>query len=221
MIKHLLFWLLTISFFGFTACTNQQSSETNIPMQKEVQVYFQDSIPKIVWEYPQGDSSQIKVSHYYHNQKLKMQGYLKSGVRNGKWIAWDEEGAMLSMGHYKDGFEDEFIFLDSVDDESLGNKNSGFYLLSPKSKHSLNSQFKRETKLYIHPKALFVNGDKIKASSKFGNYIFEIQTDENLREDCILIYSGTKGVNHLTQFKKSDDGFGAIFQEVKVKLEKI
>jgi antitoxin component YwqK of YwqJK toxin-antitoxin module len=106
MLKHLLFWLLTISFFGFTACTNQQSSETNIPMQKEVQVYFQDSIPKIVWEYPQGDSSQIKVSHYYHNQKLKMQGYLKSGVRNGKWIAWDEEGAMLSMGHYKDGFED-------------------------------------------------------------------------------------------------------------------
>ena len=120
---------------------------------------------------------------------------------------------------YQDG--NETLGLDSVDDESLGNKKTGFYLLSPKSKHSLNSQFKRETKLYIHPKALFVNGDKIKASSKFGNYIFEIQTDENLREDCILIYSGTKGVNHLTQFKKSDDGFGAIFQEVKVKLEKI
>ena len=137
-----------------------------------------------------------------------------------------EENGILKVKNYpehpyKDGFEDEFIFLDSIDDESLGNKNTGFYLLSPKSKHSLNSQFKRETKLYIHPKALFVNGDKIKASSKFGNYIFEIQTDENLREDCILIYSGTKGVNHLTQFKKSDDGFGAIFQEVKVKLEKI
>jgi antitoxin component YwqK of YwqJK toxin-antitoxin module len=106
MTKHFLFGFLIFGILAYTACTNQKSSDTTVSMQKEVQAYFQDSIPKIIWEYPQGDSSQIKVSHYYHNQKLKMQGYLKNGVRNGKWIAWDEEGAMLSMGHYKDGFEE-------------------------------------------------------------------------------------------------------------------
>ncbi len=108
MIKHIFFgsFVIGIGLLIFTSCDNQQSANDVVQMRKEVQTYFQDSIPKVIWEYPEGNTEEIKVSHYYHNQKLKMRGYLVGGVRNGKWIAWDDKGNMLSMGHYNDGFEE-------------------------------------------------------------------------------------------------------------------
>jgi len=105
MFRQFFFWFFALGLIGFTACSNSETTEQEVLMKKEVKEYFTDSIPKIVWEFPENDSSEIKVSHYYHNRKLKMQGYIKNGVRNGKWLAWDEEGNMLSLGHYIDGYE--------------------------------------------------------------------------------------------------------------------
>lgn len=104
--KLILKLFLFATLFAFAACDGNHSSDSENEAIKEVKVYFKDSItPRIVWEYSKGDSSYIKASHYYKNGKLQMQGHIKNGVRDGKWIAWDDQGRMLSTGNYKDGFE--------------------------------------------------------------------------------------------------------------------
>jgi hypothetical protein len=60
----------------------------------------------------------------------------------------------------------------------------------------------------------------VKVTSSYGELIADVMNDDRLRNDCILIYSGTKGVNNLTPSIKSIDGDGACFGEVKVKIEK-
>lgn len=106
MIKQILIGTGILGVLTFSACDNFNSTSDKPLTHKEVKSYFEDSIPKVIWEYPQGDSSLIEVSYFYHNQALKMKGFMEGGVRKGKWIAYDEEGNMLSQGHYKDGFED-------------------------------------------------------------------------------------------------------------------
>ena len=46
-----------------------------------------------------------------------------------------------------------------------------------------------------------------------------MQVDDTLREDSMLIYSGTHGVNHLTPDILSQEGDSAIYQDVKVQVE--
>ena len=65
----------------------------------------------------------------------------------------------------------------------------------------------------------FDEGDRVKASSDYGEFEFEVKIDERLRQDCILLYSGNKGVNYLTPSKISQEGKNAIYQDVKVRLE--
>jgi len=65
----------------------------------------------------------------------------------------------------------------------------------------------------------FSDGERVVVSSKYGKYLFEVKVDSALRDDTVLIYSGTKGVNYLTPDKLSEEGESAIFQEVKVTIE--
>lgn len=122
---------------------------------------------------------------------------------------------------YRDGFEtddDEFCFLEEYDlapdlDEDL-------FLLTVKSDKSLNSQFKRETQVNMNASLGFSDGEKVRITSDNGELEFEVAIDERLRDDCILIYSGTPGVNLLTDHKLSYEGKNASYQEQKVKVEK-
>jgi antitoxin component YwqK of YwqJK toxin-antitoxin module len=87
----------------FVSCQNSKAD--NRVVRKEVQEYFPDSTIKTVWEFPESDSSTILVTHFYHNQNVQMRGHIKNGVRDGKWIAWDEDGKIQATGFYVDGFE--------------------------------------------------------------------------------------------------------------------
>ncbi len=123
---------------------------------------------------------------------------------------------------YHDKFytdDEKFIFVDEIDDEGL--RERGYHLITSKNKHSLNSQFKRATKAYIPHNCGFENGERVRIVSKYGAFEFEVEVDDALREDSILIYSGTHGVNYLTPDKLSEEGESAVFQDVKVQLEKI
>ena len=138
----------------------------------------------------------------------------------------EKEGYRVSKSHekipYHDTFytdEGKFVFVDEVDDEGL--REQGFFLITSKYKRSLNSQFKRATKAYLPMESGFEEGDKVRIYSKYGAYIFEVALDARLRDDSILIYSGTKGVNYLTPDKLSEEGESAIYQDVKVKVEKV
>ena len=121
---------------------------------------------------------------------------------------------------YHDKFytdDEKFIFVDEVDDEGL--RGLGYHLITSKSKHSLNSQFKRATCVHLPESAGFSDGDKVLVSSTYGKCEFEVKVDSALRDDTVLIYSGTHGVNYLTPDKLSEEGESAIYQEVKVEVE--
>ncbi|WP_455756414.1 molybdopterin-dependent oxidoreductase [Sulfurimonas sp.] len=120
---------------------------------------------------------------------------------------------------YQDGFDtddNEFLFLEEFDKDF--NMKDKLFLITPKSSKSLNSQFKRENYVYLNSSLGFKDGDDVTISSACGNVSLKVKIDDNVREDCVLIYSGTTGVNNLTSSKHSYEGKCAIFQEEKVNL---
>ncbi len=129
---------------------------------------------------------------------------------------------------YEDGFgssgDDDFIFIDEFYDnfeESYSTKHGEYWLLSPKSNSSLNTQFERGTKAYIPPTENLNNSDKILVKSSYGECQLVAQIDTNLRADCISIPSGTIGLNFLTPDIISQEGNSACFQEIKITIEKV
>ena len=122
---------------------------------------------------------------------------------------------------YKDGFDTddgEFIFIEEFDTEIASDDK--FFLITPKSPNSLNSQFKRDDKVYLHPSLGFSNDEIVTISSEAGSVKLKVQNCDDLREDCVLIHSGTKGVNNLTSSKHSYEGKNAIYQENKVEVNR-
>jgi anaerobic selenocysteine-containing dehydrogenase len=123
---------------------------------------------------------------------------------------------------YSDGFytdDEKFQFIDEYEDEICDAE--GFFLITCKQRHSLNSQFKRDTHIYVPPVCGFADGETVRALSPYGEAEFVVKIDENLRDDCVMIYSGTPGVNYLTPDALSEEGESAIYQETRIVLEKI
>ena len=121
---------------------------------------------------------------------------------------------------YQGGFETgdgEFVFLDEVDYDF--NLEDGLFLVTSKSAKSLNSQFKREAEAHMHPDLGFEAGARVRISSSVGSVVLSVALDEGVRRDCVLIYSGTPGVNFLTTSRLSDEGECAIYQNEKIKVE--
>lgn len=122
---------------------------------------------------------------------------------------------------YQEGFDtddDEFLFLEEY--ELAPDSGKGLFLLTIKSAKSLNSQFKREDKVYLNTSHDLQEGEPVNIVSENGNLVLEVVIDERLRDDCILIYSGTKGVNFLTDSRLSYEGKNAAYQENKIRIEK-
>ncbi len=122
---------------------------------------------------------------------------------------------------YSEGFEtdeDEFIYLDEY--ELAVDDGEGLFLLTVKSAKSLNSQFKREEKVYLNSSHGIDEGERVRISSENGELVLVAAVDERLRDDCVLIYSGTKGVNLLTDSRLSYEGKNAAYQENKIRIEK-
>jgi len=123
---------------------------------------------------------------------------------------------------YADGFstdDDTFHFLDELEFEGcIGEK---LYLITPKSHSSLNSQFKRDEYLYLHPIHGYSDEEEVEIYNEIGTVRLKVKNSDDLREDCVLIYSGTKGLNRLTSSQKSYEGNSAIYQELKINIKKV
>ena len=122
---------------------------------------------------------------------------------------------------YIDGFDTktkEFAFLEEF--EKHPNNIDGFHLITPKSIMSLNSQFKREKFVYLNPSLGFLDNEEVVVSSACGSVELYVRLNSDVREDSVLIYSGTKGVNNLTSSKHSLDGKNAIYQENIVTIKR-
>lgn len=112
----------------------------------------------------------------------------------------------------------KFSFIDEVEVEIQKLAKNEFYLITPKTKDGLNSQFIDTNIAYFHPDCGLEDGDDVELGSKIASAKFKVQTCDKLRTDCVAIFAGTKNVNHLTTSMSSKNGDCAIFQELKVKL---
>lgn len=140
---------------------------------------------------------------------------------------------------YEEGFgedEDEkFTFLEEFNDDFIKTKQftrarkksskeviiDEYWLITPKANKALNTQFKRDNRVVIHPNLGFNNEEVVRVYSPWGEHQFKVKNDETMRQDSVMIYANSVGVNFLTPSILSEEGDSACYQEVKVKLEKI
>ncbi|MEA2029818.1 MAG: molybdopterin-dependent oxidoreductase [Campylobacterota bacterium] len=128
---------------------------------------------------------------------------------------------------------DEFEFIEEVDDEFENIKNltnikrgkkvvaeDNYWLLTPKAKHSINSQFKRSDAIEIHSSLGYVEGESISITSEYGSLSGVVKINDDIRQDCIVIRANVTGVNALTPPIVSNEGNSACYQEVKVEITK-
>ncbi len=134
---------------------------------------------------------------------LKSPAYAKLPYENGEFMT--DSGNFEFLEEYDDDFDDEA---------------EGLWLLTPKSPRSLNSQFRRERHVYLHPCHGYKDEQKVTIVSEHGKVTLPVRVSDDLRQDCVLIYSGTPGVNYLTPPIKTIFGKSACYQEVKVTLQK-
>jgi anaerobic selenocysteine-containing dehydrogenase len=138
---------------------------------------------------------------------------------------------------YANGFgeneDDEFIFIDDFEDDFMKlkqlrkyrkinpnkRKKEEYWLITPKATHALNTQFKRDNTVLLHPNLGYKNKEEIIISSEYGEHKFVVKNSEDIREDCVVIRANVIGVNYLTPPIISEEGEGACYQEVKVFLE--
>ncbi len=138
---------------------------------------------------------------------------------------------------YADGFgedgEEEFVFPDEFGDDFIKTKQftrarrkskkekviEDYWLLSPKANKALNTQFKRDNRITLHPTLGFEDGQEVRVYSEYGEHNFLVKNCEDMREDSVLITANSVGVNFLTPSIISDEGDSACYQEVKVKVE--
>ncbi len=138
---------------------------------------------------------------------------------------------------YADGFgengEEEFVFPDEFGDDFIKTKQftrarrrskkekviEDYWLLSPKANKALNTQFKRDNKIRLHPNLGFEDGQEVCVFSEHGEHNFVVKNDEDMREDTVVITANSVGVNFLTPSIISEEGDSACYQEVKVKVE--
>jgi anaerobic selenocysteine-containing dehydrogenase len=193
--------------------------------------------------------SEIGISEYdftkYIFDVFNLEGLESEEVYIEKWLEQceEEEGEMISPAYeevpYSEGFgedgDDEYTFIEDYDDDFINTKSftkvrtskknkvqdERFWLLSPKTNKALNTQFKRENKVQIHPDKGYEEGVILKLRSEYGSVELEVKHNIDLRLDCLLVPSNTLGLNILTPSIVSDEGESACFQEVKIEIERV
>lgn len=153
------------------------------------------------------ESEEFYINHFKGFAVQKIDGLLYVDKR--------EENPYSNGFDTKDG---EFVFLDEIG--SKIDEEEGMYLITSKSPTSLNSQFYRQESVYLHSSLGFREGEMVSVTSASGSVRLSVRHNNDLRSDCVLIYSGTKGVNNLTPSKHALSAKSAIFQENKVKVKR-
>mgnify|MGYP001544574316 CR=1 FL=1 len=133
-----------------------------------------------------------------------------------------------SEGFGEDGNE-KFSFIEGYNDNLINarkqsekrSKDGTFWLISPKARGTINTQFKRVSTIGLNPLIGYKDGEKVKVSSEYGESIFEVECSKDLRSDVALITGNTIGVNFLTPSVISQEGESACYQEVKISIERV
>jgi anaerobic selenocysteine-containing dehydrogenase len=241
----------TIIYFGLYENETSAMADIVIPAQnffekEDVRLSYAHHIVSPMRKVVESDGG---ISEYnFTNTLLQKLGFspLKSEehyIQNWLKQAKKEEDYYLSPAYqeipYQHGFgedgEDEFEFIEEFDDDFIktnqftrARKRSkkekiieDYWLITPKATKALNTQFKRDCHVTLHPSLGFNEEELVRVYSEWGEHTFHVKNNENMRVDTILIYANTIGVNFLTPAILSNEGDGACYQEVKVKLERV
>jgi len=169
------------------------------------------------------------------DEKYYLDAWLTQCKKQGEYyLSPAYEACPYEEGFGEDG-DDEFEFIEEYDDDFINTKrftkvrtskknyveDERFWLLSPKASQALNTQFKRNTKVQIHPDKGYEDGDKVRLSSEFGELELEVLCNEDLHLNCVVVTNNTLGLNKLTPSIVSNEGESACYQEVKVSIEKV
>jgi anaerobic selenocysteine-containing dehydrogenase len=192
--------------------------------------------------------SDIGISEYDFTQEiLKRVG--KEPIEDEKYYidfilsqAREVDEKLLSPGYeeipYRNGFGedggDEFEFIDDFYDDfenikalrrfrkKLKKNSDEYWLLTPKTNKTINTQFNLLEKVAYIPKGRGVaDGESIIVKSLWGELLLSAKIDEELREDCVVIFMGSEDVNILTPPISSTEGDMACYGDVKVELIKV
>ena len=190
--------------------------------------------------------SEIGISEYEFTQeilgRLELKGLKKEEEYIDFWLEQCEEveeglrSPAYASVPYDEGFGeeggDEFLFIDDFEDDfenirhlrkyrKLSDKKikkAEYWLITPKAKHALNTQFRRDERVLLHPRLGCREGERVLLSSEYGSHEFTVHLSEDIREDSVVITANTIGVNYLTPAIVSEEGEGACYQEVKVMI---
>jgi len=103
----------------------------------------------------------------------------------------------------------------------MKNSDVMFWLLSPKSPKSLNTQFERDNRVQMHTAAGYEEGESVRLISAHGTHTFIVHLNDYIKPNCVVVTNNTVGVNYLTPAILSEEGHNACYQEVKVTVERI
>ena len=139
----------------------------------------------------------------------------------------EKEGFLMSKTYETLPYEERFYtptgrfeFMDSFDEGEVLEE-GGFFLIAAKQNRSLNSQFVTDDYLYVPQSLGLKQEERVRLSSRYGSCIYSVMPSSKLRDDCLLLYSGAKNVNMLTPYATSQEGQCAVFQDMKVHLERL
>jgi len=193
--------------------------------------------------------TQIGISEYDFTASLfrafGFEGLRPQEAYISHWLSQCElhEGCYRSPAYdpkpYSDGFgsdgDDEFEFIEDYEDDFINPKrftkyrkqsknkpkDETFWLLSPKSTKSLNTQFVRDNHVQMHPDTGYGDADRVRLVSEHGSYEFVVRLNEDVKPNCVVVTNNTVGVNYLTPAILSEEGNNACYQEVKVRIEPV
>ena len=116
---------------------------------------------------------------------------------------------------------DSFEFIEEIDVEPLykDKTDDNFYLITAKSKNSLNSQFNADNHVYLHSSVKFEDGASVKISSKYGSHDFIVKHNDDIKENCAFFFAGNQYANYLTPNLEDEESFSAMYQEVLLDIE--
>ncbi len=194
--------------------------------------------------------SEIGISEYdftkYLFDAFNLDGLESEEAYIATWLEQceeDDKGNLISSAYeeipYEEGFgeggDDEFEFIEDYDDDFINTKSltkvrtskknqlsqDTLWLISPKTHKALNTQFKRNNTVQLHPSLGYSEGERVKVSSEYGSVVLKVVLTEDVRQNCIVITSNTVGINNLTPSMVSNEGENACYQEVKISVEKV
>ncbi len=238
-----------IIYFGLYENESSRAANIIIPAKNfleknDIRLSYGDYSVKEMQQVVQSD---IGISEYELcvalYERLGFEGLKSEKEYMAEWLEQCEsiDGLYRSPAYeerpYSEGFgidsDAEFVFIDDFDDtfESLKHlqkyrklsskkiRKVEYWLLTPKAKNALNTQFRRDDRVRIHPTLGYSDGDSIEVTSPYGVEQFIVKNDFYVREDCIVITANTLGVNKLTPSLISEEGESACYQEVKVTIK--